>query len=96
MWPKRSHVLKPLTDLIGKTNFVWNKEHQQAFEKMKAIVSTDCLLCFPDHNLPFVIETDASDFQLGSITKQEGNPVAYYSRIYNNQEGIIKYRWNVL
>ena len=86
MWPKRSHVLKPLTDLTGKTKFEWSNIHQKAFEKMKAIVSTDCLLQYPDHNLPFDIETDASDFQLGAIIKQKGNPVAYYSRKLNNAQ----------
>ena len=44
MWPKRSHVLKPLTDLTGKKKFIWEKEHELAFKQMKAIVSTDCLL----------------------------------------------------
>ena len=53
---------------------------------MKTVVSTDCLLRFPDHNLPFIIETDASDFQLGSIIKQEDNPVAYYSRKLNKAQ----------
>ena len=79
MWPRRSHVVKPLTDLTDKTKLMWNENHQQAFDKMKAIVSTDCLLQYPDHNIPFDIETDASDFQLGAIIKQNGNPVAYYS-----------------
>ena len=53
---------------------------------MKAIVSTDCLLQYPDHNIPFDIETDANDFQLGAIIKQNGNPVAYYSRKLNNAQ----------
>ena len=44
MWPKRSHVLKPLTNLTGKKKFIWEQEHQLAFQRMKAIVSTDCLL----------------------------------------------------
>ena len=46
--------------------------------------ATNCLLGFPDHNLPFQIETYASDFQLGSIIKQEGSPVAYYSQKLNH------------
>ena len=86
MWPKRSHVLKPLTDLTGKTKFEWSNQHQQAFEKIKAIVSTDCPLQYPDHNLPFDIETDASDFQLGAIIKREGNPDAYYSLKLNSAQ----------
>ena len=86
MWPNRSHVLKPLTDLTGKTRFVWEKQHQLAFEQMKAIVSTDCLLRYPNHNLSFQIETDASDFQLGAIIKQEDQSIAYYSRKLNKAQ----------
>ena len=46
----------------------------------KALVAADALLVFPDHSLPFDVETDASEYKLGSVIKQQGRPVAYYFR----------------
>ena len=77
MWPCHTHALAPLTMLTGKQSFTWTPECQQAFDQMKALVSSDALLVFPDHTQPFDIETDASEYQLGSIIKQNGRPVAY-------------------
>jgi hypothetical protein len=80
MFPHRSHHLAPPTNLTGKGSFIWNSKHQNAFMIMKALIAQDCMLGYPDHNKPFDIYTDASDYQLGAVIVQEGIPVAYYSR----------------
>jgi RNase H-like domain found in reverse transcriptase len=84
MWPRRSHILSPLTELTGKKAFVWEDKHQQEFEQMKALIAMDALLAYPNHNKPFDIETDTSDYQLGAIIKQDNPPVAYYTRKLNS------------
>jgi RNase H-like domain found in reverse transcriptase len=75
-----SHVLAPLTALIGTKKFDWTPECDRAFNAMNALLSEDALFRYPDPNLPFHIYTDASDLQLGSVIHQNDAPVAYFSR----------------
>ena len=46
---------------------------------MKSLVQADTMLVYPDHNKSFHNETDASDFQVGAVIKQENKPVAFYT-----------------
>ena len=81
MWPKRAHFLAPLTDLCNtKRKFQWTDIHEHSFQQVKCIVAKDVLLQLPNHSQPFSIYTDASNYQIGATIKQEGLPVAYFSR----------------
>jgi RNase H-like domain found in reverse transcriptase len=80
LFRRRSHVLAPLTALIGTKKFDWTPTCDRAFNEIKALLSEDALLRYPDPNLPFHIYTDASDLQLGSVIHQNDAPVAYFSR----------------
>jgi hypothetical protein len=86
MFPKRSHLLAPLTSQVGQRNIKWTPECESSFNAIKALLSKDAFLRYPDHNKPFHIYTDASDYQLGLVIMQDGKPIAFFSRKLNSAQ----------
>jgi hypothetical protein len=81
MWFRRSEFLAPLTSLTSsKVKFEWHLSHQQAFDKIKKVIGSKVLLCYPDFNKLFLSDfyTDASDHQLGAVIMQDKKPIALY------------------
>ena len=55
LWPKRSHILGPLSKLSSCTpkNWVWGRDQQKAFEEVKEKIQKEALLQYPDFRKPF-------------------------------------------
>ena len=58
---------RPLTDLLKKEGFHWNKKAEEAFERLKVAMGNVPTLSLHD----FVLETNASDSGVGAVLKQE-------------------------
>jgi hypothetical protein len=94
MLQKRSEMLAPLTNLVGecgetktikknktkKKPWRWESIHQQAFDNVKATISKEVVLAYPDFTKSFEIYTDASTMQLGSVITQGNRPIAFFGR----------------
>ncbi len=87
-------MLAPLTNLVGeyretkttkknktkKKPWRWESIHQQTFDNVKATITKEAVLAYPNFTKPFKIYTDASTMQLGSVITQGNRPIAFFSR----------------
>src|SRR6266542_16793 len=87
-----STIAAPMTNLLAKeVPYMWEQEQQQAFERLKQIMSSVPVLVHPDFNRPFILYTKASKEGLGAILAQEGqdkriHPVTFISYKNNCHE----------
>ena len=78
----------PLTNLTKKSNnskIPWSQQYTVAFEKLKDALCSSPVLRSPNFELPFILQTDASDNGIGGVLSQcdendEEHPVAYFSK----------------
>jgi hypothetical protein len=70
--------------------FVWEVEQQEAFDKIKKVISEAILLKYPGPSKRFHIFPDASSkHAMGAVLVQEGKTVSTFSRKFN--EAQLKY-----
>lgn len=91
--PNFSSIAVPLTDLTkkGSPNSVnWETKHQEAFDKLKSLITQEPILKMPDFSKTFYVQTDASDYGAGAALLQEHDekkhPVAFFSKKFSTAE----------
>jgi len=79
-------VAAPLHALTKKgVEFVWDEACEEAFTKLKTLLTRAPVLAYPNFEVPFILETDASAAGLGAVLAQKQpdesiRPIAYASR----------------
>jgi hypothetical protein len=90
-------MLAPLTNLVGecgetkttkknktkKKPWQWESIHQQAFDSLKATITKEVVLAYPDFTKLFEIYTDASTMHLGAVITQGNRPIAFFNRKFS-------------
>lgn len=83
--PSFSTMIAPMTALLQKNaRFVWCGKCEEALDAVKNHLTSAPILACPNFNLPFIVQTDASDYGLGAVLTQvqdgEERVICYLSR----------------
>lgn len=89
--PGYADVALPLTSLLKKVStWKWESSQQNAFEKIKDLLTSAPILKQADESKPFILRTDSSGYALGAVLLQgEGadeRPIEYASRLLSSAE----------
>ena len=86
-----AELKSPLNDLLKKNvRWSWKGGQQKAFDTLHLLLTQASVLARPDLNLPFTLQTDASNRELGAVLSQEfadgEHPIAFASRSLTEAE----------
>ena len=92
--PKFSETACPLFRLLKKdVKFIWNEFCDEAFNKLKSLITEFPILQYPKFDKPFFVTTDASNIAIGAVLSQKNNedekvdlPLCFASRTLNKAE----------
>lgn len=89
VWPRRLVILYSLTTLTMKSKtkaLEWTAGFQSAFEEIKTVMAQNTLLVYPKYGQSFDVHTDASNLQIGGVVSQDGKPIAFFSKKFNDAQ----------
>eukprot|EP00257_Ricinus_communis_P017974 XP_015576546.1 uncharacterized protein LOC107261479 [Ricinus communis] len=73
-------IAAPLTNILRKNSFIWNRESLAAFDHLKRAMTITPVLALPDFQQDFLVECDASEFGMGAVPQQGDRPIAFFSK----------------
>ncbi|CAK1579670.1 unnamed protein product [Parnassius mnemosyne] len=90
--PEFAKLAEPLTRLTKKSQFwQWGDDQAKAFVHLKSLLASPPILVQPDYSKPFILRTDASNFDLDAallqgVSPQDEHPIEYASRLLTSAE----------
>ncbi|CAF1635278.1 unnamed protein product, partial [Didymodactylos carnosus] len=69
-----STIAEPLQELTrgnGLKPFVWTVACQKSFDELKNLLISAPIVSYPRFDLPFILQSDASDYGLGAVLAQQ-------------------------
>ena len=92
--PALQYHLQPLHDISGKkSEFKWEKEQDECFNKIKALICNSVMMAYPnsDPRNTLFLTTDASDLGFGSVLTQLNKngiecPLGFHSGQFKNSQ----------
>ena len=93
--PDLAAITAPMVELTKKENTksvakLWGPEHDEAFAKVKKLLTEAPVLHFPDFSKEFTIHVDASEAGAGAFLAQQNgddlNIIAYFSQRFNKSQ----------
>ena len=90
--PNMSTVIEPLNQLrSAQTKWVFGKEQQEAFNKLKEMLTSERVLAFYDPSVPLKVDCDASSVGLGGVISHKYSdgtekPIEFVSRTLTDAE----------
>ena len=89
--PNLAEISKPLRDLLKKdSEWIWGPDQEEAFKKLKTLLSSAPLLHHYNPGKPTMVSSDASSYGLGGVLLQKVDdiwkPVFYASRAMTSTE----------
>lgn len=67
-------------ELTKKDIFSWGESQEQAFEKLKHVITSTLVLRMLNFQTLVVVEANTSNHGVGAVLSQEGLPIAFFSK----------------